>query len=175
MRLGIVVILGSMLLNATTLEQLSVDQMIQQSTSIVCGKVLGSTTVMRGNLVFTQYQVRITDRWKGSTGAEMSVFAPGGRFGSITQVFPGAPTLGEGSEYVLFLWTSRTGLTQVIGLNQGLFDVRRDSKGEPLLYRRAISQSMVDSSGKVVEDTPVSMRLRDMVNRIQRTLTGVSQ
>ncbi len=175
MRIGILVILGLGGLGATTLQQLTLDQMISESTAIVSGKVMGSTSVMRGSMVFTKYHVRVTDQWKGNTGSETDVFVPGGKVGAVTQTFPGSPKLGEGKDYVLFLWTSRTGLTQVIGLSQGLFTMMKDPKGEFLLVRSASGETMVDSSGKVVEETPVSMRMREMVDRIQRRLAGVRQ
>ncbi len=175
MRIGILVILGLGALGATTLQQLSLDQMIQESTSIVSGKVTGSTAVMRGSMVFTKYQIRVTDQWKGNSGSVTDVFVPGGKVGSVTQTYPGSPRLGEGQDYVFFLWTSRTGLTQVIGLSQGLFTMMKDPKGELLLVRSASGETMVDSSGKVVEETPVSMRMREMVDRIQRRLAGVRQ
>jgi len=175
MRIGILVILGLGTLGATTLQHLSLDHMIQESTSIVSGKVTGSTTVMRGSMVFTKYHVRVTEQWKGNSGSETDVFVPGGKVGSITQTYPGSPRLGEGQDYMLFLWTSRTGLTQVIGLSQGLFTMMKDPKGEFLLVRSASGETMVDSSGKVVEETPVSMRMREMVDRIQRRLAGVRQ
>ena len=175
MRIGILIILGMGGLGATTLQQLSLDQMIQESTAIISGKVLGSAAVMRGSMVFTKYQVKVTDQWKGKTGLETEVYVPGGKIGSMTQTYPGSPRLGEGQDYVLFLWTSRTGLTQVIGLSQGLFTMLKDPKGELLLVRSASVETMVDSSGKVVEETPVSMRMREMVDRIQRSLAGVRQ
>ena len=34
-----------------------------------------------------------------------------------------------GDEYVFFVWTSRSGLAQIIGLSQGLFNVLPDGKG----------------------------------------------
>ena len=42
----------------------------------------------------------------------------------------GAPTLRAGREYVLFLWTSRSGLTQLMGMSQGLFSVERTTAGD---------------------------------------------
>ncbi len=47
----------------------------------------------------------------------------------VQQSFAGAPTLTAGQDYFLFLWTSKTGLTQVIGLSQGLFTVTTNSSG----------------------------------------------
>ena len=66
-------------------------------------------------------------------------------------------------------------VTQVIGLSQGLFTMMKGPKGELLLVRSASGETMVDSAGKVVEETPVSMRMREMVDRIQRRLAGVPQ
>ena len=50
----------------------------------------------------------------------------GGVAGGIRQSVSGAPELKPGQEYVLFLWTSRSGLTQVIGLSQGLFQLSEE-------------------------------------------------
>ena len=49
----------------------------------------------------------------------------------------GAPTLAAGQDYVLFLWTSKSGLTQVIGLSQGLFNVITNSQGQSIVSRGA--------------------------------------
>lgn len=155
-----------------TLEKLSLDDMIQKSTEIVRGTVTGSSTLKRGPVVYTSYHVQVRERWKGSVGPEIEVNVPGGRHGSLAQTFSGSPKLEEGGEYLLFLWTSRSGLTQVIGLCQGLFRMNKDSQGEPVVSRSATGEVMLDSSGKVVEDAPVSMRFGDMVTRIQRTLAG---
>jgi len=172
---GILVIAGLSALPAATLQKLSLDDMIQKSTRIVRGKVTGSTTVMRGPVIYTEYRVQPADSYKGGSSAEIHVFVAGGKYGSVTQTFSGSPRLREGQEYVLFLWTSRSGLTQVIGLSQGLFTMTKDPLGEPVLTRNAASETMLDSSGKVVEDTPVSVRLGEMVDRIHRTLAGVSR
>ena len=160
------------LVNGATLEKLSLDEMIQNSTEIVQAKVTARSGVMRGPLVYTRYRVSVSDVYKGNVSNQMDVHVPGGTYGSVTQTFSGTPTMGEGDEYVLFLWTSRSGLTTVICLSQGLFSVRKDSKGEAMLMRQASTEAMVDPSGKLVEDTPVSLRLRDVVDRIRRSLTG---
>jgi len=173
--LGTLVMFGMSLLPAATLEKLSVDDMIGKSTAIVSGKVLSSNTVMRGPMIYTRYRVRVADVWKGQAASEVEVYAPGGKFGAAVQTVPGAPRLEEAQDYVLFLWTGRTGMTQVIGLSQGLFELKKDNNGEPVLTRRASRDTILDSSGRIVEDAPVSMRLREMVDRIHRMLAGVNQ
>ncbi|MCS7024564.1 MAG: hypothetical protein NZV14_07165 [Bryobacteraceae bacterium] len=163
------------LASAATLEKLSLEEMIQKSTEIVSGTVTGSSTLQRGPVIYTRYRIRVSDQWKGAPAKELEVHVPGGKLGSLSQTFSGAPRLQEGTEYVFFLWSSRSGLTQVIGLSQGLFGLKRESSGEITLIRQASGEMMLDSSGRLVEDTPVSMRLREMVDRIHRTLAGGTQ
>jgi len=43
----------------------------------------------------------------------------------------------------MFLWTSKSGLTQVIGLSQGLFAVVPDSAGNSMVIRAAASEHML--------------------------------
>lgn len=175
MRLLVLSMFGLGLLSAATLEQLSLDTMIQKSTGIVGGTVTDVSTELRGPVVYTRYRVQVSERYKGTAGAQMDVFVPGGRYGTLTQTFPGSPALAKGQEYLLFLWAGKSGMRQVVGMSQGLFDVKRESSGEVMVVRRAAEATVVDSSGKLVEDTPVSLRLREMVDRIQRTLAGGSQ
>jgi hypothetical protein len=75
-----------------------------------------------------------------------------------------------GEEYVFFLWTSRSGLTQVIGLSQGLFRVGVDASGAPVLVRPAATEIMLSREGRLVQDQPLSMRLTDMKARVVQTL-----
>lgn len=156
-----------------TLQQLSLESMIQKSTEIVSGRVVSTATVMRGPVVYTCYRVAVASQWKGNNPKETEVCVPGGRFGGVVQTFSGAPKLDSGRQYLLFLWTPRGGLTQVVGLSQGVFELSSDAKGELVLRRGASHELMIDSSGKLVEDAPVSMRYREMVDRIRRTLAGV--
>jgi hypothetical protein len=161
-------------LSATTLERLSLDEMAQKSTEIVSARVIGSSATTRGPVLYTRYRIQVVQRWKGAPAQEMDVCVPGGRQGAVRQTFAGAPKLADGEEYLLFLWTSKSGLTQVIGLSQGLFEMKRDAKGEVMVSRNASSETMVDAgTGQVVEDRPVFMKLIDMSNRIHRALAAL--
>ena len=173
--LGTLVIAIGSLAQAATHEKLSIEDMTMKSTEIVCGKVTASSSIQRGPVIYTRYHIQVSDRWKGSPVRELDVYVPGGRYANRSQQVSGAPKPEEGQEYMFFLWTSKSGLTQIIGLSQGLFFLKRDSKGEPVLSRAASSETMLDSSGKVVEDTPVKMRFSDLVDRIQRSLAGANR
>lgn len=155
---------------ATTLQRLSMDEMIQKSTSIVHVKVLGSRSALRNQDIYTYYQLQVVEQWK-STGAQpLEVAVPGGTAGGIRQTVAGAPVLRTGGEYVIFLWTSRSGLTQIIGLSEGLFGVMQDSAPNTVLIRPASSSLMLDKSGQVVSDQAVTITLSDLRSEIQQAL-----
>jgi hypothetical protein len=158
-------------LDAATLFRLSLDDMINQCTAIVHVKVSGSSTAFRGSIIYTWYHVQVLERWKGPDQAALDVALPGGTVNNYRQAFPGSPQLVDGNEYLLFLWTSKSGLTQIIGLTQGLFDLSRDSSGAITAVRGASTNSMLDpATGKVVRDLPIRMQLKDMTSLIANTL-----
>src|ERR1700730_7343368 len=84
---------------ATTLLQLSMSEMVQQSTSIVRAKVTGSHGAFRGRDVYTFYQLQILETVK-PTGAQTStqteVAVPGGVAAGVRQPVAGAPGLTIG-------------------------------------------------------------------------------
>jgi hypothetical protein len=155
---------------ATTLQKLSTDDMIQQSTAIVRAKVTGSYSAFRGKDVYTYYQLQVTENLKATSSQQLEVAIPGGAARGMRQMVPGAPVLANGQEYVIFLWTSRTGLTQIIGLSQGLFAVTQNSAGVASIVRPAAVSMMLNQAGQVVADQPVSMSLSDLRAEIQRVL-----
>jgi len=144
-------------LTAATLEQLSLEQMIQKSTAIVRGRILGSTTIRRGMVLYTTSRVQVLERWKGAAAGQVEVSVPGGAMSGLRQTFSGAPRLADGGEYVLFLWTGKSGVTHVIGLSQGLFHVQ----GE-MLYRSASGETMLDGGGRAVADQDLRMSMAQM-------------
>jgi hypothetical protein len=174
-----VVLLLVVAMGATTLEQLPFPEMVQKSTAIVRARVVGSTGVLRGSDVYTVYKLDPIEVWKApAAGVPKEVAVPGGVAGGLRQPVDGAPSLAQGREYVLFLWTSRAGLTQLIGLSQGLFDVREDVRedarvgGDRMVWRAPASERMLDSAGRPVRDVPVSMKLADLKAQVARAVAG---
>jgi len=161
---------------ATTLEQLTLDDMAQKSTAIVRARVIGSHAGTRGTNIYTYFQLQVIETWKSSgqtTGqATTEVAVPGGVADGIRQSVTGAPELIAGQEYVLFLWTSRSGLTQVIGLSQGLFKLSEEGSGKAVAERPAASELMLDRSGLPVDDRAVSMPLQDLRTQVRRALAS---
>ena len=158
-------------LGAATLSRLTLDDMINQSTAIVRARISGSYAAARGQFIYTFYQAQVTAQWKGGSQATVEIALPGGTANGLRQAFPGTPELTEGKEYLFFLWTSKSGLTQIIGLTQGLFDVTVDASGTPTVSRGATTNSMLDPrSGRLVKDEAIQMQLKDLGVRIATTL-----
>jgi hypothetical protein len=159
---------------STTLQKLALEDMIRLSTTVVRARVSGSYAAARGADIYTFYQLSVLETLKAGARTPSEVAVPGGSAKGLRQLVEGAPELKAGEEYVLFLWTSPAGLTQVIGLSQGLFSLKQDSSGNPMLVRTAAAGPMVDQTGRVVADQPVSLRLSELRGRIQKA-AGVSK
>jgi len=159
-------------LPGSTLRQLSLNDMIQQSTVIVRGKVQPATASYHGSIIFTHYQVQITETLKGKASGTIDIGVPGGISKGLQQTYAGAPSLSPTQDYVMFLWTSRSGLTQVIGLSQGLFQVITNSSNQPIVIRAASTERMLDASGQPVTDSDIQMSLSDLRTQIQTVLNG---
>ncbi len=161
-------------LPGATLLKLSLDDMIQKSTAIVHGTVQPTAAAFRGAMIYTHYQVQVKSTYKGSAARTWDVAVPGGAVNGVEQYFAGAPMLTAGQDYLLFLWTSKTGLTQVIGLSQGLFNVSSNSAGQLIVSRGATTETMLNASGQVITDINIRMTLAQMSSRIQAALAGGS-
>jgi hypothetical protein len=159
---------------AATLRQLTLDQMAQDATAIVRGRVTASSASFAGTTIYTHYKLQVSEVWKGSGATE--VMLPGGVAGGYRQSFPGVPVLNTGAEYVLFLWRSgSTGITHLVGLTQGLFSVTTQTDGSALVSRPRIGETMLDLSGHEAKDQAVRMNLGAMKTRVRRTAAGVSK
>jgi hypothetical protein len=153
---------------ATTLQKLTLPEMAQQSTAVVRARVVGAVGVLRGSDVYTVYKLEPIEVWKSpASGVPTEVAIPGGVAGGLRQPVDGAPALLQNHEYVLFLWTSKTGLTQLIGLSQGLFDVRG---ADANVFRAPASERMLDAEGRPVSDAAVAMKLAELKTQVASAL-----
>lgn len=155
-------------LPAATLERLSLDDLIGKSTTIVRGKILNSYTAVNGPVIYTHYRVQTSETLKGTANTIVEFQLPGGIANNMRQSFAGVPQFKPGDEYVFFLWTGRTGTTQVMGLTQGLFSVAPGGAADPLTTRAATHEVMLDrSTGKQVKDQTLTMYLSELRARIR--------
>ena len=106
----------------------------------------------------------------------MEIQLPGGTAGNLRQTFAGVPQFKAGDEYVFFLWTGKSGSTQVLGLTQGLFGVAPGGARDPLTTRPASHEVMLDhGTGKQVKDQTLTMHLSQLRARIQSGAAGAAK
>jgi hypothetical protein len=172
MFLGILLaVFGSLPTPAATLEKLNLDEMIQKSTDIVRGRVTGKSASKHGSVIYTDATVSVIERWKGSGNNVFKVSTPGGRIGNVRQTFPGSPELHVGADYVFFLWTGPSGVTQIVGLSQGVLNLKVQADGKQVAMRSALSQDLVDpKTGKLTADDGVETTLVRLRGRVRQVL-----
>jgi hypothetical protein len=170
---GLILAFGLLPLAGATLEQLSLDDMIQKSSAIVRGTVALSGAKANGPLIYTHYTIRVTENFKGNSQGTVDVVVPGGTANNVRQTFPGTPQFKIGDDYVFFLWTGRSGLTQIIGLTQGLFALSPASGNNPNATRAASREVMLEKgTGREVKDQTIVMTLTDLRAHIAAVLNG---
>ncbi|HLK62067.1 MAG TPA: hypothetical protein VKU19_01410 [Bryobacteraceae bacterium] len=172
---ALVLALCSVPLQCATLERLSLNDMISQSAAIIRGKVTGSYAAFGGTtaspVIYTHYSVQVSEWLKGSGGNTVDLAVPGGIVNNVRQTFSGSPTFKMGDECVFFLWTSKAGMTQVIGLTQGLFSLAQDGSADPMATRSPSNELMLDrTTGQPVKDQQLLMHLSELRSAISTTL-----
>jgi hypothetical protein len=177
LRFALGLVCGLLPLHAATLERLSLDDLIAKSTAIVRGTVSGSYAAFRGPIIFTHYTVQVSEPMKGSRASTLDVVVPGGTANNLRQLFSGTPQLKNGDQFVFFLWTGPSGLTQIMGLTQGLFRLSSDSAGGVVATRAASTELMLDpATGRPVKDQTLIMSLSQLRSRIAgRVQRGATQ
>ena len=167
-------LLGVAQLQSATLQQLSMGDLIAKSTAIVRGTVQGSYTAFSGPVIFTHYRVQVAEKWKGASGATVDVAVPGGVASGIRHAYSGAPQFQPGDQYVLFLWTGKSGMTQIMGFSQGAFAITQDGSSDPSLMRSASHEMMLDAAThRQVTDQPLTLRLSELRAQVASTLGAV--
>ncbi|PWU10312.1 MAG: hypothetical protein C5B51_04530 [Terriglobia bacterium] len=160
-------------LQSATLERLSLDEMISKSTAIVRGKVTGSSAALSGPIVYTHYAVAVSETLKGGPQSFVDVVVPGGVANNVRQSFAGSPEFKTGDEFVFFLWTGRSGLTQIIGLTQGLFGLAAGPGTSVIATRSASRELMLErGTNQQVKDQTLTMSLNELRARITNVLGG---
>jgi hypothetical protein len=128
---------------ATTLSELTVEQMTDASDLIVRGTVTQVFTELddRGN-VWTRAQVEVSEVLKGALDTRaVLVDQIGGVHGNAYSVIRWAPRFSKGEEAVFFLEELRSGRTSIVGWYQGKFTLRMDpDAAEQMLVRFTTNQ-----------------------------------
>jgi hypothetical protein len=167
----LVIGLVTFVLQSATLERLSLADIIAKSTAIVRAQVASSYVAKIGPVIYTHYQLQVSERYKGPAQSSVDLAFPGGSSGGVQQIYSGVPQLHAGEEYVFFLWTGKSGVTQVVGLTQGLFAISDVGAKDPALTRTASHETMIErGTGRHVQDQTLTMTLSALKSQTSAAL-----
>lgn len=120
--------------NATSLQPLSLDDVVEASTMVVVGEAVSARTERTDQGVFTYTEFQVSDAVVGATDGRVTITTLGGRYKSgkfkLAETWPGSPMLVNGSRMMLFLQDSAVGNFEIVGFSQGALPVSDSSQGE---------------------------------------------
>ncbi len=113
---------------ATTVERLTVDELVKKANRIVVGRVNASRTYWspNGKLILTSYTLVVEESMKGSPSRTVDITTIGGTIGTLSLHVSGMPSFENGEDAVVFVEDGGA-FSTVVGLGQGKFKV---SNGE---------------------------------------------
>lgn len=138
-------------LSATTVVPLSFVQLVNESSSIVFGRVVDVRGQWSDDHRFIESVVSIDVMrgLKGGAAEQLAFTIPGGQLGRYVNVIPGAPTFAIGDVAVVFLTSRGARLPITTGFTQGVYRAQRDSAGE---WR--VLPPVIDTQGRIVRGDP---------------------
>lgn len=120
---------------STTLQEMSLDAIVDSSEAIVMGEAVSSRVVNTESGVYTLTDFQVSETLSGSAPSTVTVSVPGGSYETasgfrVGEVIAGAPQLLPGRKAVLFLERdAATGEMCVVGFSQGQMSVASGPNG----------------------------------------------
>ena len=133
---------------ATTVVPLSFEQLVNESVSVVYGRVTDVRSQWTDDRRFIEsvVSIEILKGMKGGAHQAVSFTVPGGQVGRYVNVIPGAPVFTTGDLAVFFLTARGPRLPVTTGLTQGVYRVQRDLRSGEML----VIPPVVDAAGRIV-------------------------
>jgi hypothetical protein len=113
---------------ATTVARLDMEQLVQRADLIVQGHVQSvySQWDEARRLVFTYISIRVDEPLKGERRQSVLIRQVGGTVGTIQMSIAGVPQFKSGEMAIVFLKRQGDSTFQVVGMNQGLYEIIDD-------------------------------------------------
>jgi hypothetical protein len=147
---------------ATTVERLSLDDMVKKAQSIVHGRVRDARVHWSadGRLIQTTYTIDVDETLKGQAAKSVELTTIGGKIGDLTVIAAGMPSFAVGEESVVFIEKSEN-VSTVVGLSQGKFSVKDGEVANTV-------NDLAFPDGR--PGAPLRMRLQDFKRQIENRL-----
>ena len=143
----IILIVGSFVAGAraTMIPRVSVEQLVDQSDSIVTGRVIRSWTGWdpAHQYIWTHTEIQVSSVTKGPAGSTMVVSEPGGQLDGRALRVDGAVQYSPGEQVLLFVANTPNGYQRTVGWGQGKFLITPDNR----IHATASAAEFVDRRG----------------------------
>lgn len=163
----------SLPLFATTMQQLTLDELTQASQIVIVGDVLSVSSgwLHNRNDIATSVQVHVQEYVKSGTSrpSVITLRHPGGKAIDSSQrtwdmVVPGVPVFVPDAKAMLFC-RKRGEFWELTGWSQGYFRVQQTASGQEMVTRET---GDVDFVNDVTEPVPDQMTLNHLVTLVRR-------
>lgn len=161
---------------ATTLLELSTDDLIDLADVVVDGHCTATETRSWKGLTVTAYTFEVSDQLKGGASGQVTVLVPGGvlydRDPPLIVHVAGAPRLAVDDRALLFLTDAGDGSGYfVTGFSQGLYRVLQAEDGQTLGVQNLTGARLASSKG-VTDGALTTVQLEGFKDHIRRRLAG---
>ncbi len=162
---------------ATTVKQLSLEQMVRGSHRIMLGRRVSQETYWNKNRtrIYTATRFAVTEDLKGDSRGAATVVTVGGTIDGMTLVVSGTPRFREHEEVLLFLEAGKSGNWILMGLSQGMFRITADRRGVRTAHHASSGLHLIPAPDQSPLPTPIpsQVELDRLLSRI-RQLVGNS-
>jgi hypothetical protein len=110
----------------STVQKMELPALVKVADSIVQGHVESVEARYENKMVYTYTSVAVDDPLKGERRQAVLLKHPGGTIGAMTMEIAGMPQFKAGDAVIVFLRNRQDGTFDVIGLNQGKYDIVND-------------------------------------------------
>ena len=111
---------------ATTVRKMDLPALVSASDSIVQGRVESVESRWENNLAYTYTSVTVDEPLKGERRRAVLIRQLGGKIGSLHMTVAGTPQFKQGDRVIVFLKRRADGTFDVVGLNQGKYEITND-------------------------------------------------
>jgi hypothetical protein len=111
---------------ATTVQKMELPDLVSLSDSIVQGHVESVESRWENKMVYTYTSVAVDDPLKGERRRTILLRHQGGRVGALNVLIAGMPHFNKGDQVIVFLRNRQDGTFDLIGLDQGKYDIVND-------------------------------------------------
>jgi len=111
---------------ATIVQKMELQQLVATADSIVQGRVESVEARYEERTIYTYISIVVDEPLKGDRRRTVLLRQMGGRIGAKAVWIAGMPQFNSGDQVIVFLRNRQDGTFDVIGLNQGKYDIVND-------------------------------------------------